>query len=411
MDNNQNKVQENLDNFSWYYKGFFDWVNLIYYERDNVTKRITYEGRINDLNDRQVILKIIKINDDKGFELLKEPYFLACLKNNRYFIEIVDLFPSKKPDKDSANSSEDDLSSHRFSEPMRKALSSKDSSFFNIILRNEGIDLNIFICYYNQILGMDYNVLIPNISRYIIFQVVCGLQILHQKGLTHNDIKPKNIVINNKCEVKICDLGSTDINNTVEDIGTLGYLSPQAMAKNKRNMEDDMYAVGIVFLELLNRQIGIFLKDLPKGSSKKQLLYIIYHFYDISFLEENSNEQTRNNIIYNSIKQGKYDHIDFKLKEDIFIPNEDEKNKELIKNLLEVNPSKRMKAEEVINLPIFKNLNFEFEKSNVDMKYYKEDYEKYFKSSNEFNDNIFREYIEDIREKIFGKKLIEEKSK
>ena len=390
IEQNQDKefqeVQKYFDEFIWYYKTTFNWIYLIYKEKNDIIKRITFEGGKDNLKNGQVILKLIKIDDKKGFNILKEPYFLACLKNNRYFIEIIDLFPSK----DSTDSQ-----------------NSKAPKFFNIILRNEGSDLNTFISYYNKIFKKDYNILIPNISRFIIFQVVCGLKILHEKGLSHNDIKPQNIIISSTCKVKICDLGSTEINNTVADIGTLGYLSPQAMAGNKRNMEDDMFAVGIVFLELLNREIGIFLKNLPKNSPRKQLLYIIHQFYDISFININYNEATKDNIIYNSIKDGKYNNINFELKEDIFRRNEDEENKKLIKNLLEVDPIKRMKAKDLINDPMFTKLNFKFEQSNTDIKYDKKDYRKYFESTEEFKYDIFKDYIEDIREKFIGKTLFE----
>ena len=380
------EVQKYFDEFIWYYKKTFNWIYLIYNEKIDIIKRITFEGGKDNLKNGQVILKLIKIDDKKGFNILKEPYFLACLKNNRYFIEIIDLFPSK----DSTDSQ-----------------NSKAPKYFNIILRNEGSDLNTFISCYNKIFKKDYNILIPNISRFIIFQVVCGLKILHEKGLSHNDIKPQNIIISSTCKVKICDLGSTEINNTVAGIGTLGYLSPQAMAGNKRNMEDDMFAVGIVFLELLNREIGIFLKNLPNNSLKEQLLYIIYHFYDISFKNKNYNEATKDNIIYNYIKDGIYNNINFELKEDIFRRNEDEENKKLIKNLLEVDPIKRMKAKDLINDPMFKKLNFKFEKNNTDMKYDKKDYRKYFESTEEFKYDIFKDYIEDIREKFIGKTLFE----
>ena len=389
------EVEKYIDKFIWYYKKYFSWmwIYLIYNEENYSAKRITFLGDKDKLENGQVILKLINIKDnEKGYNILKEPYFLACLKKNRYFAEIVDLFPLKDS-KDSEN-----------------------FKFFNIILRNEGSDLNSFIIYHKYRLKKDYNNLFENVSRYIIFQVVCGLKILHEKGLSHNNIKPQNIAISGTHKAKICDLGSADIINTVSNIGTLGYYSPQAMAGKKRTAEDDMYAVGIVFLELLNVEIGIFLKDIPKDNKKKQLLHIINKFYDVEC--ENYDENTIDNVIYNSILKDNYeecdaddqmaDHIKFKLKENIFRPDENEENKALIKNLLEIDPSKRMKAEEVINLPLFKDLHYEFENNNTDMKYYNEDYEKYFKNQEEYKENVLKDFIEDIREKFIGKTLFDE---
>ena len=375
-------AQKYFDKFIWYYKKYFSWIYLVYNEDEEnyIPKRITFLGAKDNIEKIQVILKLINIKDNKqGYNILKEPYFLACLKKNRYFAEIVDLFPSKD---------------------------SKDFKFFNIILRNEGSDLNSFIIYYKYVLKIDYNNLFENISRHIIFQVVCGLKILHEKGLSHNNIKPQNIVISGTHKAKICDLGSTDIINTVSNIGTLGYYSPQAMAGKKRTAEDDMYAVGIVFLELLNVEIGIFLEDIPIDDERKQLLHVINKFYDVEY--KIYNENTIDNAIYNSILKDKYDDIKFKLKENIFRQNENEENKKLIKNLLEIDPSKRMKAEEVINLPLFKDLHYEFENNNTDMKYCNEDYEKYFKKQKEYKEDVLKDFIEDIREKFIGKTLFDE---
>ena len=378
------EAQKYIDKFIWYYKKYFSWMYLylVYNEENYIPKRITFQGAKDNIENGQVILKLINIKDNKkGYNILKEPYFLACLKKNRYFAEIVDLFP------------------------LKDSKDSEDFKFFNIILRNEGSDLNSFIIYYKYVLKIDYNNLFENVSRYIIFQVVCGLKILHEKGLSHNDIKPQNIVISGTHKAKICDLGSADIINTVSNIGTLGYYSPQAMAGKKRTAEDDMYAVGIVFLELLNVEIGIFLKDIPIDDERKQLLHIINKFYDVEC--KNYNENTIDNVIYNSIQKDIYE-IKFELKENIFRPNENEENKSLIKNLLEIDPSKRMKAEEVINLPLFKDLHYEFENNNTDMKYYNEDYEKYFKNKEEYKEDVLKDFIEDIREKFIGKTLFDE---
>ena len=377
------EVEKYFDKFLWYYKKYFSWIYLVYNEENYIPKRITFRGAKDNIENGQVILKLINIKDnEKGYNILKEPYFLACLKKNRYFAEIVDLFPS------------------------RDSKDSEDFKFFNIILRNEGSDLNSFIIYHKYRLKKDYNNLFENVSRYIIFQVVCGLKILHEKGLSHNNIKPQNIAISGTHKAKICDLGSADIINTVSNIGTLGYYSPQAMAGKKRTAEDDMYAVGIVFLELLNVEIGIFLKDIPRDNMRKQLLHIIHKFYDVEC--ENYNENTIDNVIYNSILKDNYEDINFKLKENIFRPDESEENKTLIKNLLQIDPSKRKKAEEVINLPLFKDLHYEFENNNTDMRYYNEDYEKYFKNKEEYKEDTLKDFIEDIREKFIGKTLFDE---
>lgn len=56
---------------------------------------------------------------------------------------------------------------------------------------------------------------LENIQRkYISYQLLHAVQYLHNSGLVHRDIKPSNILIDNNCNVKLCDFGlSRTINN------------------------------------------------------------------------------------------------------------------------------------------------------------------------------------------------------
>ena len=370
-----NNIQQIHNEIEWYHKEDFLWTYISHNER---AERTVFLGEKDNLNYATVI-KSIKVYINKCESLLKEAYLLACLKKNRYFTEIVDLFTSD------------------------------DCKIMYIIMRDHGVDLKDFIKY----IGFDYNERYPNISRYIIFNTLCGLKILHDKELSHNDIKLENIVISSKLKTKICDLGSACINKTLIGVGTNGYLSPQAILGNKRSKEDDMYAVGIVFLELLNpRKIGLFKynekddneKDDKKkdDKKKKKIIEILKKCYDTKYLEGDWNQNSNYNAIANSIEKKNYGDFEYKLKSDLFRPNEDKENKDLINKLLEINPKKRMKVDEVINKKMFKNLNFRFEEENSNMKYRQEDYDKYLTSTS----NDFKKNIEEIREKFIGDTLL-----
>ena len=364
---NPDNPQLIYNKFEWYYKNEFDWT---YISHNESSQRTVFLGIKDDL-DYATFLKSIKVFPNKYETLLKEAYFLACVKSNKYFAEIIDLFTSDNCDN------------------------------MYIIMRDEGTDLQNFI----QYIKFDYNEKIENISRFIIFQTVCGLKVLHEKGLSHNDIKLGNIVISGTGKTKICDLGSTSKNETLRGGGTNGYLSLQAILGKNRTKEDDMYAVGIVFLELLNRKIGIFKVNNAKDK-KDMAKKILENFYDIKFLDGEWNDYSHYNIIINSIDIGNYSEFQYKLKSNLFKPNEDEDNKKLIQNLLEIDPTKRKTAEQVLNLEMFQKLNFRFENENADMKYKEEDYIKYFNSPNPLNKENFKKYVEEIREKFVGKTLL-----
>ena len=47
----------------------------------------------------------------------------------------------------------------------------------------------------------------------IFYNLLCALNFLHTAGIMHRDLKPANILIDDQCQVKICDFG---LSRTVE---------------------------------------------------------------------------------------------------------------------------------------------------------------------------------------------------
>lgn len=376
MEQNENKLniaQEIFNQFIWFYKKNFDWK---WFTHNNVCKRNTFLGGIDmDKPERiATIMKQIKLEEpEKYISALKEIFFLSCFKNNKFFTEMVDVFPSD------------------------------DCQNLFIILRDEGTDLEQLIKFNN----FDYNERYPTISRAIIFQVACGLKILHDNNLLHNDIKPRNIIISQTGKVKICDLGSTD--NTIslsEKEGTNGYYSPQnilAKKEIKGKKEDDMWALGVVLLELLEKRCGIFLND--KLNKEKNFINILRNYFLIKYPEGRSD--IRIQYIINLIKADNYT-FEAKINFDKFPGVKSQEDKTLIENLLKINPKERWTAEQVINYQAFRNLNKSLDLSNVNYK--QDDYNNYF-NHNLINEEIFKKYLKDIKEKFIGKTIFDKKSK
>lgn len=94
---------------------------------------------------------------------------------------------------------------------------------------------------------------IEQIVHYI-SQAAAGLQHAHQAGLVHRDIKPANLLVDDKHQVKLLDLGLAlifdDSDSLTEEhdekvFGTVDYLAPE-QAKNSHNVDFrvDVYALG-----------------------------------------------------------------------------------------------------------------------------------------------------------------------
>ncbi|WZZ49389.1 hypothetical protein YC2023_049496 [Brassica napus] len=43
--------------------------------------------------------------------------------------------------------------------------------------------------------------------QFFLYQLLCGLKYVHAANVFHRDLKPKNILANDDCKLKICDFG------------------------------------------------------------------------------------------------------------------------------------------------------------------------------------------------------------
>ena len=387
--NNQNEldfiIAEEIKNFEWYYKNKFIWKCIVANLNE---KRFTYRGTDNEENPKiSIILKIITIQENSNYKaLLKEVFLLSCLKKNKYFNEMIDVFLSK------------------------------DYKKINIIMKKGGESLYDLIRFDED----DYNNKYPNCSQHMIFQIVCGLKVLHDIEFSHNDIKLGNILYTGNAKIKICDLGSADKINSRRGLGTYGYNSPQCLLGFLRTKEDDMYSVGIVFVELLQKKCegmltkeqNEYIKEMKKKrmkvDSEKILKDILKNFYRIKIDGSDWDEDINYNMIITFIKNGEYNKFEAEpnWEYEFFKDIKNEEDKNLIKKLLEIDPKKRPKAEDVLDMDMFKKLNFTFEESEVNYK--EEDYKKYF-GGEIIDENTFRKYLEDIKEKFIGPVILFEK--
>jgi serine/threonine protein kinase len=90
--------------------------------------------------------------------------------------------------------------------------------------------------------------------------VADALAFAHARGVVHRDLKPANLLRGRDGAVKIADFGiaraadETRLTRTGTVLGTLRYLSPEQAEGREVGSPADVYALGVVFDELVDEQ-------------------------------------------------------------------------------------------------------------------------------------------------------------
>lgn len=102
--------------------------------------------------------------------------------------------------------------------------------------------------------------------KIIMYNLLCSLNYIHSAGLMHRDIKPANVLIDDQCQITVCDFGlarcMVDFESLPKEkepkrrlsthISSRWYRSPEIiLTQENYDSKIDIWALGCIMAELL----------------------------------------------------------------------------------------------------------------------------------------------------------------
>ena len=95
-----------------------------------------------------------------------------------------------------------------------------------------------------------------DVARYYLAEILLALEDMHSREIIYRDLKPDNIVFDEKGHAMVTDFGlaKTDVpnNNAAKSVcGSPAYLAPEMLKRQGHGKSVDWYLLGVLFYEML----------------------------------------------------------------------------------------------------------------------------------------------------------------
>ncbi|RKO85233.1 kinase-like domain-containing protein [Blyttiomyces helicus] len=177
--------------------------------------------------------------------------------------------------------------------------------------------------------------------KHLMYQLLKGIAFCHENRVLHRDLKPQNLLINKKLELKLADFGlarafGIPVRSYSHEVVTLWYRAPDVlMGSRQYSTSIDLWSAGCIMAEMASGR-PLF----PGSSIKDQLLRI---FKMLGTPDEKSWPRVTELPDYNADLP-----IYPKASLETVLPKLDANGIDLLSKLIEFQPEKRISAEKAL---------------------------------------------------------------
>ena len=201
-----------------------------------------------------------------------------------------------------------------------------------------------------KFLDMNGGPLPPQLVKSYLYQITSAIRYCHSKRILHRDLKPQNLLIDKSGVIKLADFGlarafGVPIKTLTHEVLTLWYRAPEILLGQKEySTPVDIWSLGLIFFEMAHR------KPLFAGDSEIDQIFKIFQMHGTP------NEKTWPGIT--KLPEFKLTFPQFRpkgLKE--YNTNIDEVGLDLLWQMIQIDPGKRISAKRALNHPYFDDLD------------------------------------------------------
>jgi len=216
--------------------------------------------------------------------------------------------------------------------------------------------------------------------QFFLYQILRGTKYIHSAEVIHRDLKPRNLLVNSNCDLKICDYGLARVKFSNEEflnipmteyVCTRWYRAPEVLCSwPDHGKSIDVWSIGCIFAEMLRR------KPLFPGKNTQHQLQLIIQclgFPEKDVIRRAPNDKCRKFLESLPSTNGR-------ALEDM-VPTS-EHAADVLNKTLRFNPDERITVEQVLEVPYLDQLHcpedepsrtpldfkeFEFERRKIDI--------------------------------------------